>query len=550
MKRRNFLTLSGSKKLYPEKTLAQAMLTGLEAYTGPWDVPQVAHLLRRTMFGAKRSDIDYFLGLGSELAVKELCNPTTSAPVPPVNDYNNSEEFIDPDVPLGESWLDAPFNLDAEGLRIQSLKAWWVTNILNQDQSIMEKMILFWHNHIPIQFFEVFYGRWCYNYLGTIRTNALGNFRTIIRALTLDPGMLEYLNGQYNSKYEPDENYARELQELFCIGKGSDANFNEEDIQAAARVLTGWRVNYLNDQIFFDTSQHDTEDKQFSAFYGNTVIEGKSGFAGQQELDELINMLLANEETAKFICRKIYRFFVTDNISETVEQNVITPLAVVFRSNDYEIKPVMETLLGSQHFFDMLTVGALIKSPVDMLYGMLREFETTLPDPEHLVEKYTVTITLNYLTALMQVNLGDPPNVAGWQAYYQIPNFDKNWINTDTLPKRAQYTDYVLFSGIETDNNNVKLDLIKVVSSLQDPADPNILIDDITEWMYGIELNATGKFVLKSILLSGQVTDNYWTDAWLEYEANPTDEMLYQTVYSRLQSFFYLLLHLEEYQLV
>lgn len=548
MKRRDFLSLKGSRRLAVQAAESMTVNAGLEPYSGPWEVPQVTHLLRRTMFGAKRADCDYFLSLTPAQAIQELINPSPVTFDPLINDYND-DDFTDPDIPFGESWLDAAYNDDAEGYRIVSLKGWWIRNIMNQEPTIEEKMLLFWHNHIPIQFYGVFHGNWNYQYLDTLRQHQLGNFRDLIKAMTLDRSMLHYLNGQYNSKWQPDENYARELQELFCIGKGPDAQFTELDVQAAARILTGWRVNYNTNEVYFDDTDHDVEDKQFSAFYNNVIISGQTGQNGQQELDDLIDILLDNEETAKFLCRKLYRFFVSDHIDVTVEENIIIPLAELFRNNNYEIRPVVEKLIGSQHFFDALTRGGMIKSPIDMIIGMFREFEAQLPSEEFLTERLTITNYINYLGAIMQQDIGDPPNVAGWQAYYQFPVFDKSWVNTDTLPKRAEFTDWVLFSGMQTENHTTILDLLTVISGLPNPVDPNALIDDIVAWMYGIELAPEPKIFLKSVLLSGQVTDSYWSDAWLDYAGDPTNEMFTETVYSRLRSFFYYLLHLEEYQL-
>ena len=549
MKRRDFLTLSKEKKTDRTFQPMTALLSGIEPYTGPWEVAQVAHLLRRTMFGAKQEDLNYFLGKTMDEAVDELLQPST-LPDPPVNDYNDAN-YTDPDVPLGETWINALPNGNAEGYRITSLKSWWLSNIIHQERSLQEKMVLFWHNHIPTQFYEVFTGRWSYLYLRTLQENALGNFRDIVRAITLDPSMLHYLNGQYNRKGAPDENYARELQELFCIGKGPNAGYTEEDVQATARVLTGWRVDYSTiDDIIFVAGDHDTEDKVFSSFYGHTTITGRSGQAGAEELDDLLDMIFDNEETAMFLCRKIYRFFVADDINATVEANVIAPLADILRNNNYDISPVLSTLFRSQHFYDAFTLAVMLKSPLDFTLGMFREMRMELPDAADFQNRYQIASTLNFVGALIQQDIGDPPNVAGWPAYYQVPLYDKSWINTDTLPKRGQFFDYFLFAGLSTEDGtfNSIIDPVGVVENLQNPEDPNAVIEEVTAWLLGIQPSDTFKANLKSALLSGQSTDSYWTEAWVEY-VNTGSQMAYQTVYTRLQAFFYYLLHLEEHQL-
>lgn len=523
--------------------------SGLEPYQGPWGVPEVSHLLRRLMFGAKWEDVQFFQSLGLAETVGHLLSNNVPPPPEPVNDYN-SEDFTDPDVPFGEPWAGAPYNSEAEGVRIWSLKGWWVGNIIEQGRSIGEKMIVFWHNHLPVAFYGVSFGQWDYIYLNTLREHATGNFRSLVRAITIDPAMLHYLSGQYNAAGAPDENYARELQELFCIGKGPNSTYTESDVQAAARILTGWRVNDETGLANFEPWAHDTSDKQFSAFYDNAMIPGRQGQEGAEELDELLDMIFANNECALFLCRKIYRFFVYHEIDDLTEENIIQPLADIFRSNDYEIRPVLETLFNSQHFFDFLTLGAVIKSPVDFLGALYREFNTPIPPRSMLAGRYehntTVVWALGYLFGQ---NLGDPPNVAGWPAYHQLPAYDKSWINTNTLPARAKFTDWILWSGLSTGDFTSQLNILETVAQLPNPSDPNALIDTILAWLYGIEAPAAFRLQLKAILLSGQISDHYWTDAWLSYAADPSDTMAAEVVRSRLMNFFYTLIHQSEYQL-
>ena len=190
--------------------------------------------------------------------------------------------------------------------------------------------------------------------------------------------MLRYLNGYVNTASAPDENYARELQELFTLGKGPAVQYTEADVRTAARVLTGWRINTTNYTSYFDATRHDTAAKVFSSFYGGKTITGKTGAAGATETDELIDMIFLKDEVSKFICRRLYRWFVYYKIDAAVELNIIEPLAKIFRDNNYEIKPVMRALLQSEHFYDVLNQGCLIKSPVDLIVGHLREFAVVL----------------------------------------------------------------------------------------------------------------------------------------------------------------------------
>ena len=532
-------------KIPPPPT--SAMLSGLSPYDGVWDTEQIAHLLRRAMFGAKNTDIEYYRSVSPATAI-DLLLSEPPLPIPPVNDY--AAELIDPIVPEGQTWVDAPYNFNFEPIRIQSLKGWWIGNMLEQERTLLEKMVLFWHNHIPIEFAEVRNANFCFGYLKMLYEHAFGNFKALMKAITIDPAMLVYLNGRLNNAGAPDENYARELQELFCIGKGPDSGYTEEDVQAAARVLTGWKSQDGFTNSSFNPSSHDTGDKAFSSFYDKTVIAGKMGTAGAEELDELLDMIFANPETAKHICRKLYTFFVYQNIDDEIEQTIIEPLAQLLRDNDYEMRPVIETLLKSEHFFDPWFRGGMLKSPLEQVIGMAREMHVVFPDASNYQELFELRRSLHsYLPNMLQ-DPGDPIDVSGWPSWYQAPIYYKWWVTVSTLPKRAEHTDMLLTTGYTSGTSTVKLDPVAYTETLADPADPVALVDEVIRLFYGIEVTDEVKLQLKSILLSGQVNDYYWTDAWYEFKNNPTDPMALNVVQTRLQAFYQSILQLEEYQLL
>jgi uncharacterized protein (DUF1800 family) len=364
--------------------------------------------------------------------------------------------------------------------------------------------------------------------------------------------MLVYLNGYLNKKGAPDENYARELQELFTVGKEGGQQYSEEDVVQAARVLTGWRINFpQNNDTYHFPVDHDFGDKQFSSFYNNTIITGSTD--GAAELDQLLDMIFARPEVAEFICRKLYRWFVYYNIDDNAEQNVIQPLAEIFRNNNYEIKPVMEALLKSEHFFEAAQSGCFIKTPVDIAIGALRTFNVTFPDSTPLsafIMRYYLTI---YLTGMRMIP-GDPPNVAGWQPFRQFPQYYRMWINGDTLRNRNTFTDILTAYYIEVavDDFNfdrLSIDLLAFAAQFNDPANPVTLVDDITKLLLPQPLSVTKKFLLKSILLSGLPSDSYWTAAWNAYIADPNDAMNVEVVKSRLLAMHLYLTRLPEFQL-
>ena len=530
---------------FPENDI---VLSGdLTPYTGPWSRELAAHLLRRATFGAKKSQVDQLFALGSaEAAVDFVLTVPATAPAPPVNNYNNPD-FTDPDVPLGQTWVNAPYNLDAEGVRIESWRGWWFDRMLNSEANIQEKMTLFWHNHFATRTDTAFWGRASYLHNKTLRQHALGNFKDFVKAVTLDPCMLIFLNGFLNNVSAPDENYARELQELFTIGKDSASTYTEDDVVAAARVLTGWRINFANATVYFDPNAHDTGFKVFSSFYNNAVIQGSTN--GEQELDALLDVIFLKEEVAKFICRKIYRFFVYYKIDATVEADVIEPLAQIFRDNNYDILPVMAALLQSEHFFDAYNKGCFIKTPLDLIAGTLRNFNVDIPGSTPY-DEFLMRLYLNYGCSELQMLPGDPPNVAGWQAFRQSPIYYRIWINSATMRTRNVLTDVLSFYYIGTDNDKLSIDHIAFAQQFDHPEDPNLLIDDMLRLLLPVEVSAAKKLVLKKdVLLSGQAADSYWTAAWDAYLANPTNQMLHDIIWFRLASLHKYIMNLAEYQL-
>ncbi len=495
------------------------------------------------MFGAAPKDINALKGMGMQQVVDTLLTPQAD-PAPPVNNYG----IDDTGVATGATWVRAPQGNDMlEAKRINSYKAWWTGQMINQRTSIHEKMVLFWHNHFVTETSMVRDSRFIYQYNLTLRQNALGNFKALTKAVTLDPAMLVYLNGYLNSKQAADENYARELHELFTVGKGPDSHYTEDDVKATARVLTGYRVDKNNIVSFFNTTQHDITNKQFSAFYSNKVITGKTGPDGATELDDLLNIIFAQPEVAKFICRKLYRFFVYYDIDAATEQNVISPLADIFRSSGYDIKTTLNALFTSEHFFDPLNMACLIKSPADFCVGICREYDVQFATD--YTTQYSQWGNLHNRASSMLQDLGDPPLVAGWAAYYQEPSYHELWINTDTLPKRNRLSDALIS---DAGYSGVHIDPLAFADKLSDPANPVTLVKDSLDILYRVGVSDNVRDFLKNtILLTGQSpnSDYYWSNAWNAWKASPNDAQLKNNVHLRLQALYKYIMDLSEYQL-
>ena len=523
---------------------------GLSPYKGAWTAETTKHLLKRVLFGAKKTDIDYFLSQGLTKSLLEILSTPVAYPNPPLNDYNTAT-VIDPVVPAGSTWTN---NITSDGTinsyRRSTFKKWLVGAMVNQNRNISEKLSLFWANHFSVEADIVSYGNYVYTHHDTLRKNCLGNFKQLIKLITIDAAMLRYLNGYLNTNTAPDENYGRELQELFTLGKDVNVKYTEADVKAAAKILTGWRINSAF-AVYFDSTKHDTTNKQFSAYYNNKIIAGKTGTNGTTETDELISMIFERPEVAKFICRKLYQFFVYYYIDEKIEANIITPLAAIFTKNNFEIKPVLEALFQSEHFFDPIYFGCQIKSPIDHVVGFLREFEILFPDTtaDYADAYYLLNNMVNQMINLGQ-NPSDPPNVAGWPAYYQTPEYYELWINADTLPKRNKFTDLMVETGYTRNNKKVIINTITFAKSIcNKPNDPNILIDAVFALLVPTEISPVLKNNLKKqILLSGQVSDYYWTDAWDTYINNPTT-INFNIVNVRLKALLKYIMNLPDYQL-
>lgn len=545
MDRRDFFKMARGRRTASGGNAAntRSFFSGLAPYAGPWGLNEVTHLLKRTMFGAKKSDCDYFLGLSPDAAIDELLN-TTMIPSPPVRDYGLIEDDEgslrdDLGVAIGETWVDDPnmaSHPDVRGAinsrRVDSLRKWWAGLIINQQRSIQEKMVLFWHHHFSVQMQEVENAQILYRHHNLLRTNMLGNFKTLAREVTIDPAMLIHLNGYLNSKQAPDENYAREMQELFTIGKGDDSLYTEDDVIAAARVLTGWRINDDPLGSYFDAGAHDTGPKSFSAFYNNTTISG--GTNGEQELDALVDMIFSTTEASRFICRKLYKWFVYYEIDDDTERDVIEPMAAILQANNFEIKPALSALLKSEHFFDPINQACYIKSPFDIIAGTLREFDVAFPAYSDYTTGYPLFFSLYQHAADMQQDLFQPPDVSGWPSYYQEPMHYELWVNSNSLPKRADFTDGLV--------NDALIDTRAFAAHSTNPADPDQLIIDVTALLLRYPLSDNSRsYVKRRFLLSNTNDNSVWTNAW-----NNNDNAV---INASLREMFKFLMNLPEFHL-
>jgi uncharacterized protein (DUF1800 family) len=533
---------------------APASIT-LDPYTGSWGFPEAAHLLRRTMFGATTADITTLEGKSMSDAVDLLLADHPAPSGAPLVWYH----IEDGGVQDGQTWVNLGYNKVNDFNRAQSLIGWCTNLLLTQNISIVEKMTLFWHNHFSCGLTAVSDARYTYKQNLLLRANALGNFKSLVRSITLDPAMLRYLSGNLNVASAPNENYGRELQELFTIGKGPEVatgdytTYTEADVKAAAHVLTGWSDDPKTVGSVFTAADHDPSDKQFSARYGNQVIKGASDQAGaEREIDDLLTMIFSEPATAQYICRKLFRWFVDYEIDATIETNVIAPLAQTLITNNFEIKPVLSQLFKSSLFYDPAFRGCIIKSPLDLIIGSVRTLGVVMPNTQSITSQYYGWIALQLTSANLQMALLDPPNVAGWPEYYEAPQYHEIWINSGTLDSRIKFVDDIITNNFEIAVQTyylTSIDLTQLASQSSDPKNPVTLISDLANLLYPNPLTADQNTTLQNELFSG-LPSYEWTNEWQTFAADPNNSVKKAAVNSKLTNLLKYMLELAEYQLM
>jgi hypothetical protein len=523
----------------------------LNKYQGKWELEHTKHAFNRLSFGTDYDSLIAAKKNGLEKSIDALLNFENKYDAP-VNNYSNIGESDETGISFGISWVNAGWNNDLAFKRKTSFRNWIMIKMA-EEKSAKEKMILFWHHHFSTELEMYRDARYSFLYYEILRNNAFGNFKNMVKEISLTPAMLLYLNSVDNKVGAPDENFARELQELFTIGKEYEERYTEEDVQEAAKVLTGYTVTrnaFRWDLTYtFVPNRHDTSDKKFTAFYDNKTILGQSGMAGQNELDELLEMIFAKEQVSEHICRNLYRFFVHSEIDDAVEIHIIKPLSKLLRDSNYELRPVYDKLFKSEHFFDPKFFGSMIKNPIEYVAGPIRQFNALSPDT--IKEKYAVYNQVFGRAARMQLQVGDPPNVSGWPAFYQAPSFYKIWINSATLGERTSYIkQMLLFNGFVNNSVRLRIDHVNFASKIPNVDSPEALLSHLSELMFSVPLSSERKATIaKDILLDGEDDPNRWAETWQNMTNNPSNQSFYLTVERKLKTLFNHLAQLPEYHL-
>ena len=447
--------------------------TTLNLLTREISLVESAHLLRRIHFGPTIEEIDYLSSLNINDAVEYILRDIPPPP-PPGN------------------WIDDPFPYNygsyspeqrdslqaAYDLYSLELNVWWLDQMFNSSSSIIEQMTLFWHDHFATSIETVKYPPAMYHQNKILREYAIGNFKDLVTLMIFDPAMMVWLDNRENRVGAINENFARELLELFTMGEGQ---YTQQDVMEAARALTGYQTNGL--ETYFVSDRFDNGVKTFL------------GQTGNFNTYDIIDIIFEQPQTAYFICEKLYKWFVYENPNEEIVQD----LAQIMIDNNYEIKPVLYALFSSEHFFDDNFKGSKFKDPINHSLGVIRQSYIDINQTLYFQNNaYTLHDILLYVQNLNGLLIFNPPDVSGWPGY-------RNWINTFTLPNRKIFTNYI-FDGTFGTLGDPVLFAERIPNGL---TDPNALMDYLYIYFYSIQPSELTKQNLMDELLGGVDPDTW-----------------------------------------
>ncbi len=463
-----------------------------------WGVNEVYHLYKRAAFGISPEDAKNILTMTPEQAVDSLVDaafnlPPTAEP-PWANNYTNSDQG----------------NND--------LKKEWRYTMLTalKNNGLRDRLMLFWSNHFVTEYQSHNCPSYWYNYINTLQRNCLGNLKTFVHEIGLTPAMLVYLNGNQNRNQSPNENYARELYELFTLGEG--IGYTQTDIEETAKALTGYTLRddrcapYTFREIHFNS-----DDK---------TIFGRTGNWGY---DDVIDILFEerSNEIATFIVQKIYRYFVHPILPDEV---IINELASDLINSGFVLEPVVRKLLKSQHFFDVNAQSVIIKSPLDLLVSLYNEF--MMPFPEYGTDY--VANALYFWGENMGQKFFDPPNVAGWQG-------DQTWINSSLLLSRWSYLELMIKRVYNAIDKELFRDLAIAIVDDAGEDDVEVICTKIVETYLPKSLLASADYLNALETFKSNVPANYFEDG--------TWDLQYPTVPLQMRDLLIHLIQQPEFQL-
>lgn len=574
-------------------------MASLNEFTGVLGVRRAKHLLRRACFHYDRTTLNTFAALTPAQALTALSTtPTTpfNEPYDPVENGNFSQCPGTTDAYWLSSGNPPSYYNCGQNRKRSIVSSWWWYNTLKQN-SLKHKLTFFLHTTFTLSKDDGS-GRsgHFYDYLRLLEFYAYGSIKTLAKKITFDNAMLYYLDNSDNNKNNPNENYSREFLELFTIckgpqiGEGDYTNYTEHDVVMAAKVFSGVKFKGLRDTIDPDTgipmgyinvSQHNTGNKTFSHAFGNTTISGGNTVNSiNQELDDFVDMIFNQEETAKAYCRKLYRFFVKRDWDETIENDIITPLANQLMTDNgngtYNLLDVVTTLLTSKHFYDEddgdntnNIIGSKIKSPLQLLTETISifNFEVPVADPSNL-EVYTNFYKFWHNFCHKSVLPGGgmgmfaPDTVAGYPADYQAPMYDRAWFTSNNIISRYYLMGSLLdgrnlIAGPQMNQDGYtyyiniwsNLDIVTYIEqNISLPSDQYVIVSELAELMYCETISNSRKDYFIEFLVPLDFPVFYWGDVWNSYLSGDANDAL--VVKNRLEQLVIKMVNAAEFQLM
>lgn len=518
--------------------------------TSPLGVRLAAHLLRRTTYKFDKKRINEFALKTPQEALTILMGDTMPWREKPWTAALNA-----PYVDVSGPGTVEP-NRGKNPRVTRDTVSWWIEEA-RRDSTMNYKMITFLYQNFIVH--SRFAKAQCfYDYIKYLQFYSLGNYKELAKKISLSSTMLMYLNANGSKKHNPNENYAREYFELFTIGKGEQISgtdfttYTEYDVKQAAKIFTGWNRDYKRNRFDEDTNisrgfyrkkNHNNSDKIFSSAFNNTIITGGSTQTEAiQEINDLTEMIFEQMATAKNIVRKLYRFFVKSEITDIVETTIISDLATQLKNDDYNMFNTIETLLCSNHFYDQddaistdNIVGALIKSPKELIDNIVNYFHIQTPTDIHFYKYYQRHI-LPWLSKT-EMKLGYPNGVSGFDGYFLSPAYDKNFYSLATAEPRLKIAKSFIDGRDRLSNNGNKkmrggtqIDVLAWVSNpfhISDPSNAETIVDELIRDLFPETPSENRKsYFLNDIFLQGLAPIS-WTFEWQHYiDTGESDEVV------------------------
>jgi hypothetical protein len=464
----------------------------------PWNAHRVAHLYRRLGFGASLQQIQQGLLLSPTALVDQL--------------LDNAAELGTPDVPFWGNWTSEDYpDFETVFQHRTELRRRWLGEML--EEGVRAKMALFWHNHFVTELDVYDCNAYLWNYFSLLHEYAFGNFRVFVREIGKSGAMLLYLNGNTNVAAEPNENYARELMELFTMGEGN--GYTQADIVEMSRALTGWQANnnYNCEAPFYNPALHDNQAK---------TIFGQTSNYSFTTAHNLIFSARA-DQVANYIVTKIYKHFVY----QQPDPAVVAELAQTFKSSNWELLPMLKQLFRSEHFFEEKFINAQMKSPLESMLCLLKSAGATTAELED-----DWMDAVNYWAYQLGQDLFDPPNVAGWKG-------QRSWVNESTLVTRWNYSSITAY--FLTQNDTIRENLRNIALTLSNESNnPGVIVPLLVEHFTGQMLDP---IYLQAAIVNFKagIPENYFQDgSWNLYWDEAPDQVV---------NLLYFLVRMPEFQL-